>query len=112
MWTPTLGCFGERMKKLLIILISFFAVNLFAKEINIRSIYLYDNETMTIDKNNKYRYSPLKAFDDNDETVFAFKPQFGYRIGVYRIHFDKNYSIDEIKIKAGYFDKKILFPKS
>ena len=104
--TPTLGRLGERMKKLLIILISFFAVNLFAKEINIRSIYLYDNETMTIDKNNKYRYSPLKAFDDNDETVFAFKPQFGYRIGVYRIHFDKNYSIDEIKIKAGYFDKK------
>ena len=94
------------MKKLLILLIPFFAINLFAKEINISSIYLNDKETLTIDKNNKYRYSPLKAFDNNDKTVFAFKPKFGYEKRVYRIHFDMNYPIDEIKIKAGYFDKK------
>ena len=27
---------------------------------------------MTVDNNNKYRYSPLKAFDNDDESVFAF----------------------------------------
>jgi len=95
------------VKKLLFVfLIPYLAVNLFAKEINISRIYLYDAETMTVDKNNKYRYSPLKSFDNNDETVFAFKPQFKYGNRVYRIHFDMNYPIDEIKIKAGYFDKK------
>lgn len=94
------------MKKLFILLLTFLGVSLFAKEINIAAISLYDNQTMTIDKNNKYRYSPLKAFDNDDSTVFAFVQKNGYQNRIFRIYFDKNYSIDEIKIKAGYFDKK------
>lgn len=92
------------MKKILLVfLIPYLSINLFAKEINISSITLCDKDTLTVDKNNKYRYSPLKSFDDNDETVFAFKPQYGE---IFRIHFDNKYLIDEIKIKAGYFDKR------
>lgn len=95
------------MKKvLLILLLISISSTLCAKEINIKSIYLYDTETMTLDKNNKYRYSPLKVFDNDDETVFAFPYNKNKENKIFRIHFNDNYPIDEIKIKAGYFDNK------
>lgn len=79
---------------------SLFAIN--AQEINIASIYLID---VTEDKNDKWRYAPLKAFDGDERTAFAIPSyKLDYANRMFRIHFDRNYEIDELAVKAGYFD--------
>ena len=61
---------------------------------------------MTYDKNDKFRYSPLKLFDQKDDTAFAFPQKELHDYLLCIIHFDKEYELDEIDIKAGFFDPK------
>ena len=61
---------------------------------------------MTYDKNDKYRYSPLKLFDKKNDTAFAVPQDTVYDYLLLILHFDKEYEFDEIDISAGYFDSK------
>lgn len=86
---------------LFIIFLSTFA---FSKELKIQRIRF--NETMTYDKNDKFRYSPLKIFDKKIDTAFAVPQNKTYDNLLLILHFDKEYDLDEIDICAGYFDTK------
>lgn len=92
------------MKKIVGLLMFFLSFFIFANELKIQKIRLI--KTMTYDKNDKYRYSPLKMFDKKNDTAFAVPLNETYDDLVLILHFDKEYEFDEINISAGYFDSK------
>lgn len=92
------------MKKICLIIFFFLSFSVFANELKIQSLRLIN--TMTYDKNDKFRYSPLKLFDQKDDTAFAFPQKELHNYLLCIIHFDKEYELDEIDIKAGFFDPK------
>ena len=92
------------MKKICLIVFFFLSFSVFANELKIQSLRLIN--TMTYDKNDKFRYSPLKLFDQKDDTAFAFPQKELHDYLLCIIHFDKEYELDEIDIKAGFFDPK------
>ncbi len=92
------------MKKLLLCFLLFSPFLLYAKELRIQKIRF--DETMTYDKNDKFRYSPLNIFDKKNDTVYAVPKSGNFYDYTLILHFDKEYEFDEIDISGGYFDSR------
>lgn len=95
------------MKKTLFIFILInLSIGIWAKDLIVKEIGLYDDYCITYDKDDKFRYSPIKIFDKDDTTVYAFPRKETKDDFVFDISFSDEFEIDEILIKPGYFDSK------
>ncbi|MBQ6566201.1 MAG: hypothetical protein IJL80_04015 [Treponema sp.] len=70
-------------------------------------VFGVDAQSFLRDEKNIIRYNPLNIFDNNPDTVFAVnKKSFDSSEPLVQIFLGNSISIDEIRIKAGYFDKR------
>lgn len=71
------------------------------------SVFGVDAQSFLRDEKNIIRYNPLNVFDNNPDTVFAVNGKsFDNDEPLVQIFLGNSISIDEIRIKAGYFDKR------
>ena len=93
------------MKKSIIIIFAFVLTSICYAQV--ASIFGVDVQAFLRDEKNIIRYNPLNIFDDNPNTVFAVnKKSFTKVDPLIKIFFGNSISINEIRIKHGYFDKK------
>lgn len=74
---------------------------------NLNINYVSVTTGITTDNNDKWRYSPYKALDGDETTAFAMPANdMPYPGRMFRVSFTDRIYINEIRIKAGYFDKR------